>query len=179
MKFSTAWAKIAAQNVTLKVATVTLAGIALVQMMILLQLALRNPLVVERGCFSKITDAKPSGVTSEEIKSFLSEALPMRFDSTVVLKEGFLSIEESAFREKEQATLKQRQMSQRIIISDVKVDGQNISVFTDRLIGVGKIKSVLPLNVKVTVQQTTRTESNPYGLILSNVSQVDEKGGGQ
>src|ERR1700690_3031978 len=109
MKFSTAWAKIASQNVTLKVATVTLAGIALVQMVILLQLALRNPLVVERGCFSRIISAKPSGVTSEEIKSFLNEALPMRFDSVVVVKEGFLSIEESAFHEKEQATLKQRQ----------------------------------------------------------------------
>ena len=57
----------------------------------------------------------------------------------------------------------------------VKVDGKEIVVTADRLLSVGKIKSALSLNVKAVVQQSNRTESNPYGLILSSVSQIEEK----
>jgi hypothetical protein len=99
----------------------------------------------------------------------------MRFDSVVYLKDGFLSIEETVFREKEQATLKQRQITQKIVVNDVKVDGKEITVFADRILSVGKIKSVLTLNLKVNVQQSNRTDSNPYGLILSSVNQIEEK----
>jgi hypothetical protein len=175
MRFSVAWAKVAAQNVTLKLATILLAIVAIVQLFILLDLSLRNPLVVDRGCFSRISTAKPQEPTTEEIKGFLLEALPMRFDSTAVVKDGFLSIEETVNREKEQATLKQRQMSQRVLVSDVQVNGRDVAVAADRLISVGKIKSALTFNLRVTIQQINRTESNPYGLVISQISLIEEK----
>jgi len=175
MKFDTAWAKTAAQNVTLKVATVVLAVVTLVQLFVIGGLAARDLPVIERACFSRPLQAKPIDPTKSEIEAFLIEALPMRFDSNGYLKEGFLSIEETVSREKEQTTLKQRQIQQRIVIQDVKVDGKEVLVTADRLLSVGKIKSALTLNLKVTVQQTNRTESNPYGLIISSVSQIEDK----
>lgn len=175
MKFNVAWANVAAQNVTLKIATVVLAAVSVVQLFVIGRLASRDIPVIERGCFSRITTPKASEPTKDEIKAFLLEALPMRFDSSVYLKEGFLSLEEAGSREKEQATLKQRQIAQRIVIADVKIDGKEITVAADRLIAIGKVKSALTLNLKVTVQTTNRTESNPYGLVLSSVTQVAEK----
>ncbi len=175
MKFNTAWAKIAAQNVTLKVATVTLSVACVTQLTVILTLSLKDVPVIERGCFSRALQAKPTGNTKNEIEAFLIEALAMRFDSSGYLKNGFLSIEETISREKEQATLKERQISQRIVISDAKIDNKEILVQADRIMSVAKIKSVLSFNLKVVVQQSNRTESNPYGLILSSVSQIEEK----
>jgi len=175
MKFTTAWAKTAAQNVTLKIATVVLAAVSMVQLFVIGGLASRDLPVIERGCFSRPLQAKPIDPTKNEIEAFLIEALPMRFDSNGYLKDGFLSLEETVSREKEQAALKQRQIQQKIVVQDVKVNGKDIFITADRLLSVGKIKSALSLNMKAVVQQSNRTESNPYGLILSSVSQVEDK----
>ncbi len=80
MRFSTAWAKTAAQNVTLKVATVTLSAVAVTQLFLIGQLALRDLPVIERSCFSKVMSAKSTSPNNAEISAFLSEALGMRFD---------------------------------------------------------------------------------------------------
>lgn len=175
MKFNTAWAKTAAQNVTLKIATITLAGATITQLIVIVALATKDLPVIERGCFSRALLAKSSNSTKNEIEAFLVESLPMRFDTASYFKDGFLSIEETTSREKEQTTLKQRQISQKVVITDVKSDNKEILVQADRILSVGKIKSVLPLNLKVSLQQTNRTESNPYGLILSSVNQIEEK----
>jgi hypothetical protein len=175
MRFSTAWAKTAAQNVTLKVATVVLTLVSVVQLFVIAQLASRDLPIIERSCYSRLLHPQQTDPTKEEITSFLTEALPMRFDSVSYVKEGFLSIEESTSREKEQTALKQRQISQRVVISDVKIDGKDIQVTADRLVSFGKVKSDLAFNLKVVVRQTNRTESNPYGLVLSSVSQIEEK----
>ncbi len=175
MKFSTAWASVAAQNVTLKVATVVLATTTVIQLFIITNLASRDLPVVERGCFSRASGAKPSEATKDEITSFLYESLPMRFDTTIYLKEGFLSLQETASRDKEQAALKQRQINQRVIVSNVKFIDQDIIVTADRLLVVAGARSALGLNLKVKVQQTNRTEANPYGLVLSSVNQIEDK----
>jgi hypothetical protein len=175
MRFSTAWAKTAAQNVTLKTAAMLLGIVCLFQLSVIAGLSMKDPLVVERSCYSKASTLKNSKPTQDETASFLNEAIPMRFDSAGSLKEGFLALDETISREKEMTTLKQRQMDQRVLVSDVKINGDEILVTTDRLISIGKIKSVLPLNLKVTVLQTNRTESNPYGLIVGSISQVVEK----
>jgi hypothetical protein len=175
LRFSTAWAKVAAQNVTLKVATATLAVVVIAEMFMIASLSSRDPLVIERECYSRLVPAKPLEPSQTEMKAFLLVALPMRFDSDGYVKDGFLSIEEMGAKDKEQATLKQRQMNQRIIVSDVKIDGKKITVTSDRLISIGKIKSALPLNLKISLEQTTRTEANPYGLVVTSTSQIEEK----
>jgi len=175
MKFSTAWAKTAAQNVTLKVATVVLAITTVSQMILIANLALKDLPVIEKGCFSKALYTKPLSAGKEEIESFLTESLSMRFDSVTYVKDGFLSIEELSAREKEQADLKQKQINQKVMVNEIKNDGKEITVILDRLLSVGKVKSVLSLKIQVSLQKTNRSESNPYGLVLSSVSQIEEK----
>ncbi len=175
MRFSTAWAKVAAQNVTLKIATVILAGVSVVQLIVISSLASRNLPIIERGCFSRAAVVAPTTPSKDEIKAFLSEALPMRFDSSTYIKDGFLSLEEITLREKEQATLKQRQIVQKVVISDINVEGKEIQVLADRLLSIGKLRSALTLNLKVSIQQTNRTEANPYGLVLGSSTQIEEK----
>jgi hypothetical protein len=173
MRFTTAWAKVAAQNVSLKVATILLALVTVCQLGVIASIASKDALVVERGCFSKTTGAKASDPTQDEIRAFLNEALPLRFDSSAYIKNGFLSIEELTAQE--QAALKERQMLQKILVGDVQFANKEILVSTDRLISIGKVKSALPLALKVTIQQTNRTESNPYGLILTSVNEFKEQ----
>ncbi len=175
MRFSTAWAKTAAQNVTLKIATVLLGIISIFQLSVIAGLAMKDPLVIDRGCYSRTAVTKSGNPTQDEIIGFLNEALPMRFDTNGYIKDGFLAIEETISRERELATLKARQMAQKLIISEFKFDDKDIHIFADRLVSIGKIKSALPLHLKVAIQQSNRTDGNPYGLIVSSVSQIEEK----
>lgn len=176
MRFSTAWAKTAAQNVTLKVATVTLAVTSTFQLIVIMSLVNKDLPVIERGCYSKIRPLASVKESKSEIESFLTESLSMRFDSNSYVKDGFLSLEELASREKEQQTLMQKQIVQQILIQEVKtLENGEIFVYTDRLLSIGKIKSVIALNLKISLQKTNRTEANPYGLILSTVSTLEEK----
>lgn len=130
---------------------------------------------VQLKTFSKIIAPKSDTLTDNEIKAFLLEALPMRFDSLTYLKDGFLSLKQAAAREKDQAALKERKITQRLVISDIKITGEEINVTADRLLTLGKIKSALAFNLKASVQKTSRSESNPYGLVLSSVSQIENK----
>lgn len=175
MRFSTAWAKTAAQNVTLKIATVILAIVSTVQLLIIGNLASRDLPVIERSCYSSSLQAKASAPTNDEMKAFLLESIPMRFNTDAYVKNGFLSIQETTSRENEQASLKQRQINQKVIVANFKFDADDISITTDRIVSVGRVKSVLGLNLKVVLQKTNRSEANPYGLILSSVAEVKEK----
>lgn len=174
MKFTLAWAKIAAQNVTLKVATVTLAVVVVIQLISITQLALRDAVIIERGCFSRIVTQASAQHTPEEIKAFLLEALPVRFDSVASLKDELLSLQEQGAREKEQATLKQRQMSQKIVVQEIEISEKGAIVQADRLIALGRVRTALPFPLKAVVQTTRRSESNPYGLVLVETSVVEE-----
>lgn len=175
MKFTTAWAQTASQNVTLKVATVALTTISIVQLFAILSLTFKELPVIEKGCFSRAIYPISNSQSKNEIESFLSESLPMRFDTLTYLKDGFLSLEELAAREKEFASFRQREISQKLSITEIKGEGKDIIVYADRILSVGKIKSVLPITLKIEIQKTNRTESNPYGLVLSSVNQVEQK----
>lgn len=175
MRFSVAWAKTAAENVTLKVATVVLAVVVLAELTIIAGIAVKDPLIIERACFSRAIASKHASPNDEEIKSFLAEAIPLRFNSESVAKEGYLAIAEVQSRDKELAQLAQRQMSQKVITNKINILNGKIMVSADRLVSVGKIKSVLPLNLLIVLQETDRTEANSYGLIISSIEQVEVK----
>lgn len=175
MKFSYAWARVAAQNVTLKVCTVILAIVVLVQLFAITSLALRAPLIVERSCLTRTLSLASSQHSQDEIKAFLQEVLPERLDSDAHPHADYLSMEEAAAREREQAALGEKQMRQRFLFGEASISEKEILVNGDRLISIGKIKSVLPLVLRISVKQVSRSESNPYGLILATISQVEDK----
>lgn len=174
MKFTLAWAKVAAQNVTLKVATVTLAAVAIIQLITISQLALKEAVVIERSCFSRVANQGSAQHTPDEIKAFLQESLPVRFDTVAPQKDELLSAQERSAREKEQSTLTQRQMSQKFILQEIDVSDKGILVQADRLIVLGKVRTALPFSLKATVQTTRRSDANPYGLILVETKTLEE-----
>lgn len=175
MRFAVAWGKIALQNISLKFATLILAIVSLSELTAIFILSSRDLPVIERSCFSKVIPAKTQNVSEEEIKSFLSESVPMRFNTDAYIKDGFLSLEELSFREKEQTALKQRQINQKVYINDIKINDKEVLINTDRVVSVASIKSVLSLNLRIILQKTNRSESNPYGLVLSQVLEQKEK----
>ena len=175
MRFPTAWASVAMQNVTLKIATLVLTIVVVVQLIVISALSMRDLPVIERGCFSSKTAAVPRTPTDDEVNAFLAESIPMRFDTMAYQKDGFLSIDELSKREQEQSVLASRQLSQRVLISDIKHDRGNLTVVADRIFSVGKIKSVLPMILKLGLAKTNRTEANPYGLVLESTEEIKPK----
>jgi hypothetical protein len=176
MKFSLAWGRVAAQNVTLKVATAILGVLVLVQLFVILSLASRDPLVIERGCVTRALALAANSHSQDEISAFLKETLPQRFDSDAAPRADYFSPEELSARDKEQNALRDKGMRERFLVGNITMSEKEILVSGDRLVAVGKIKSVLPLTIKVSVKQVPRTEANPYGLVLAEITDV---GGGK
>ncbi|RYZ78463.1 MAG: hypothetical protein EOP06_29035 [Proteobacteria bacterium] len=136
---------------------------------------MKDPLLIERECFSRAVYSRNAKPTEDEIRAFLKEALPMRFNTEGTIKDGFLAINETMLREKDLSTLAQRQISQKVLVDEIKIDPKLITANLDRVVSVGKIKSVLPLILIITVQETTRSENNPYGLIITSIDQPEDK----
>ena len=170
MRFSEAWAEVSAQNVVLRVAIFSLSISLLGFLWLVLQLTTRELRVVEKACVTQILKEAPSGSrTANEIEAYLREAVPMRFDTGAQTKDGWLGLEEEAFRTQEQQELARKEMSQRVLINTVRAQGPTALVEADRLIAVGKAKTVLRLVVQVSIATVRRTESNPYGLQITRV----------
>ena len=175
MKYTMAWARTAAQNVTLKLATVLLGLVVVVQLMVIAGLADRQPLVIDRGCLSRLSQFGPGEASPAEIQNFIYESIPARFDSQLPANASVLSGEELAKRQKEQAQMQARGIQQRVLVDSVRVTDGKVEISATRILGVGKVKSALPFELSANVQRTNRTESNPYGLVLTGISMINEK----
>lgn len=172
MKFSLAWADIAAQNTSLKIAltvvslvTITLAGSLSV-------LSLKEPLIIDRGFVSKAVISQSNVRTQAEIEAFLREALAQRFDSSGLIQ-SFLSDQERHFRQDEQKKLKASGLIQSLNTANLKLgeinEGERMFVDTDRLIAVGDVRSAFRFPLYVKTFAVSRSAENPYGLILDQV----------
>lgn len=171
MKFSTAWAVTAAQNVSLKAATLVLGIVTLTLAATCIKLALKSPLIVERGCAANIAKlASNQERTASEIESFTRVALSQRFNSDEKIVPTFLSSEEESARFAEQKELNQREMTQKVIFNKIQITGEKVVIHADRLISIGNIRSAFLFPLQVTISSILRTEVNPYGLTLSKVS---------
>lgn len=175
MKFATAWSELANQNLTLKVALASISACALVFAILSAKLALREPLIVERACFSAVAKMGDSRRTTEEIEAFVKIALSQRFDTDSKQLRGYLSASEISLRSQEQNELSSRQLSQKVIVNSVKIDGSNAIADATRIVTVGTIRSALPLLLSLKVESQDRDDGNPYGLLLSNVKLMDQK----
>jgi hypothetical protein len=179
MRFPTAWASIASQNVTLKTAVLAMSLCLMFLGVATTKLAMKPPLIIDRACYSGAVSASSAKHTQMEIESFLREALAQRFNTEAVVKEGFLSTDETKFRAQEQTDLKRKEMSQKVIFnSPAKVEGSVLTVDTDRLISIAKVRSAFSFPIMVTISDTPRTESNPYGLIIEKIVSVVNGGPG-
>lgn len=175
MKFNVAWAKVAQENSILKAALLVLGSLCTLLAICMTQLALKNPLVIERGCFSKAANLADVQHTNVEIQNFMEVALSQRFDTKDPGRESFLSSSERDLRLKEQKDLMARKLNQRVVVNAVDVSDKGVTVEADRLISVGDIRSAFKFPLVVKVESVTRTVANPFGLILSEVKPVEKK----
>ena len=175
MRFPTAWTDIAVQNLTLRLVIAALSFSLITTATIAAKLGLKDPIIVERGCFSKSVNIGTATVTDSEVKSFVEEVMPKRFGTAAEPKITYLSPAQLKSRTMEMEDLRRKGMQQTLVINRVDLAGDVIRVDADRLISIAKIRSAFPMTLDVEVSRTTRTEDNPYGLILTKVSSVDLK----
>jgi hypothetical protein len=177
MKFTQAWASIASQNVALKLAIaalsicVTLLGVATVK------LSLKDPLIIERACFTKRLTKSSNDHSTTEIEAFVREAITQRFDSENQPKPTLLSTEEDQLRQAEQKEFLNRGMSQHVFVNKVAINGNTISVEADRVISAGQIRSAFIFSLILNISTEARSEANPYGLLLTKITIQKPSGG--
>jgi hypothetical protein len=175
MRFTTAWSGILSQNVTLRFSLLIL-SISLGFVTILaVKMGFQDPIVIERSCYSKSATKGSVQHTKEEIESFLKITLSQRFDSGVDPSLEYISLDEITFRKQEQQELVAKNMVQKVLVNSIQINGSDVKVDADRVIGVGQIRTALVFPITATISSKSRSESNPYGLVLSRVSQSVKK----
>lgn len=137
---------------------------------------MKDPIVIERGCDSKIAEIQSANQTKAEIENFIKIALAARFDSIQKNDPAiYLTENLQTARMKEQSELKNKSIEQRVIVRSIKFDQDKYFVEADRLIGIGKVRTAVPLDLTLNISSKVRSVSNPYGLILTMVDQVKEE----
>ncbi len=177
MRFTEAWAGVAQENVVLKF---TVAGLVLTNVVtafVLTTFALKQPLVIERGDFTKSVKLSDSSPTKEEIEIFIRQALSQRFDSDKAIDENFFVAGEVKNRLGEAKEMGSRNIKQRVIVNAVNISNDVITVDADRIIMAGEVKTILPFSLRVILAAVDRSATNPYGLKVSEITKVETKEG--
>lgn len=175
MRFTEAWANVARENTLVKVVALVLAATTLTLGVVSAKLSLKTPIIIERACFPRVASLGTQAATAQEVESFIREAVTQRFDTNAAVQSEYFSLEELKTRDQEQAELKRREMKQRVTVEGVAKSGDFITVEADRILSVGTIRSAFAFPLKITIEPTTRTEGNPYGLVLTKVEPVESQ----
>ena len=141
-----------------------------------LYLSAKDPLVIERACETKVAEISSANQSHQEIEEFLKIAIASRFDSNFKQDpSSFLSEPLIQSRTKEQNELKNKSIDQKVIIRNIKMIQNRYFIEADRLIGVDKVRTALPLELNVAIASKIRSLSNPYGLLLTQVEQIKKE----
>lgn len=173
MKFHFAWDSLEKENRFLKILIFTILLLAIFLCSVLTVVGSKDPLVIERGCYSRLAAKETNLPSDEEIKAFIEEALRARFN-TGWTNSILLSREQNVFRDREQGELSKQKMRQTVIVNEVVLEKDSITVDADRLISVGEIRSSFKFPLKIQIKAEARSEGNPYGLILFEIDEIHE-----
>ncbi len=136
----------------------------------------KTPIVIDRACESQIVKISSSVQTKSEIKAFLREALKLRFDSKPNRDpSAYMTSDLLAERAHEQSELSRSNINQMLIVRSIHDVGKSYEVLADRLIAVGEIRSAIPIVLKVQIASKLRSITNPYGLVLTDVTEINNK----
>lgn len=176
MRFHVALDSLEKENLILRYSVIGLLFLAVVLCSGILYVSLKEPLIIERACYSKSMSLAKAAPTKEETASFLEIALRQRFDSDT-LEANFLTAEQLATRVREQAELSRQKLTQKVFINKINsADDGTIAVDADRLMAIGEVRTVLRFPLKLEIARVTRSEANPYGLVLVNVQPANISG---
>ena len=178
MRFLSAWEGVSKENTSLRIAIYILGLCLSCESAVLLFNSKKVPLLIERACYTKMTKSQSADFTEDEVKVFLRLAIEKRFNSLASESDQYLSLKQRELRKAEQDELKTRAMRQTVFVNSVKIDTGNAIVDADRLISVGDIRSAFPFKLNIKFEQTDRSESNPYGLVLVEVENSNKENGG-
>lgn len=176
MRFSMAWADVAKQNNVLRIAVIGVTFVCVVVLIIALKFAFREPLVIERGCFSTVASTQSQVQTPQEIEAFLREAIAERFNSDAIVVGDHFALEELKARDSEQTELARRKIRQKVVVNSITKQGDGYLVDADRILSVGKIRSAFQMAMTVTIAKATRTNGNPYGLVVLSMAPIKTEG---
>lgn len=175
MKFTTYISQLVTVNTWLKISVIGLGAINLLMIVVICSLAMRSPFVIDRSCRSLQLKSSDAKVTEDEVKAFIREVLPQRFDNDTAIERSFFDDGEILAKEKEQNILKEKSITQSLLPLYMEVKGDQVLVKADRKISVGDIRSILPMVLKVSLRRDSRTQSNIYGLIITKIEAINEK----
>lgn len=177
MKFTKVWADIASENVLLKT---VVAGLIIATVMIAFALttfALKEPIVIERGCESQVVKSASAERSEDEVDRFLKTALVQRFEPKVALDQNYFVPGEIKNKDNEIKELSSRGVSQKVIISGMTIQNDQIQVDADRILKVGEAKTILDFPLSVKIARVERSVTNPYGLKIIEIKKIVEKEG--
>ena len=178
MRFPQAWAEITKQNNVLRLAIVGVSVSGVLALLISLKFVFKDPLIIERGCYSKVlAKATNQDPTKEDYEAFVHEALSQRFDSDTNVVSDYMAVEELKNRDTEQDELKRRSIKQRVILNSISKKDDVITADSDRILSVGSLRSAFPFLLTLQIQKQARTAANPYGLVLLKVSPKNQDEG--
>jgi len=173
LKFTEAWASLAAQNQILKWISAFLGILSILLALTTFKLSFKKELVFERACSSTFVATASGDRTVAEVTAFIKEAIGFRFNSNINPIDGYLSHNELLLRSSEQKELEARSMAQMVLVRSIEADGDSYVVDGDRVISAGEIRSAFRFPLKVNVESKARSKDNPYGLVISSIHQVD------
>lgn len=177
MKFTEAWAGVAQENVVLKF---TVAGLIIANAMTAFALttfALKKPLIIERGHQTNTVKLSDDAPTKAEVDQFVRSALAQRFDSNASMDENLFVLGEIKNRQAEIKEMSSKNIEQKVIVNDVAVANEAVTVDADRIIKVGEVKTILPFPLNLKIVTVDRGAHNPHGLKVAEVKKIEPKEG--
>lgn len=177
MRFDVAWGKVASENYFLKVMIIGLLLLTAFFGIATLKLSLKDALVIDRGCFSKANNIASTERTSLETEAFLRESLSQRFDTEVEVLDGYISADEKILKIQELKDLETKGFKQKIVINSIQSEKDLFKVDADRVIRVGEVRSAFKFPLVIKLESKSRSQGNPYGLMLvkSEVVKTEKK----
>ena len=175
MRFHVAMDSIENENRVLKIFVVGLLLTVVGLSVGIVRTAQKEPLIIDRGCLSTSAHIVSAEVTKEEVFAFIELGLKARFDSGNT-DDVYLSPEQVLAKAKEQSDLSRQHFRQVIMVNSTEFkDAESLVVDTDRLIATGEIRSAFRFPLLVQIAKVPRSESNPYGLIITDVRVIEPK----
>ena len=178
MRITHLWSENTQTLNSLKISCVCLLSSTLVTSGLLYSYSGRPPVIIERSCTTQTLSSGALEHTEEEIQAFITEAIKARFNSDSKRPE-LLTVDALKNRNQEQLKFEDKSIRQTVIVEKIEVFDESFKVYSTRLISVENIRSAFPFVLKVLIKNTERSASNPYGIVLSKVSEIQtppEKG---
>jgi hypothetical protein len=173
MRFSHNIAKEIFDRSALKLAVLCLSLVSLTFGIFLALDVSKEPVIIERACETNLLSSASSSQSKEEVLAFVKVAVALRFDTQVSRDPSVFMVQDLVVsRSKEQDELKKNNIDQRVFVRSARLDGDHFVIESDRLIAVGKVRSAIPTTLIAKISSKSRSMTNPYGLVLTNIDQL-------